>query len=126
MKGLRKGDKVNGREGTPGGGEGGGGTYDPVMMFGLLSYMGPSRPPRLTTSSAVLEIALLALSEEGMVRARPSDCSVARKMRMKVEVFIVGKRECFFIFFLFLYGDLVRGREESRQCGTVGDWGVKK
>lgn len=50
---------------------------------GLLSPTGPDRPSRLTTSSAVFAIALLASLEEGMVRARPRDCSVTRKRRMR-------------------------------------------
>lgn len=51
---------------------------------GLLSPTGPDRPSRLTTSSAVFAIALLASLEEGMVRARPRDCSVTRKRRMRI------------------------------------------
>lgn len=85
------------------------------MMFGLLSYTGPDRPLRLITSPAVLESAFLASSEDGMVRVRPRNCSVARKNRMRMEV-CFGKRCVFISFFLLMRLGRRGGQKESRRC----------
>lgn len=87
------------------------------MIFGLLSYTGPDRPLRLITSPAMLESAFLASSEEGMVRVRPRNCSVARKNRMRMEVLHLWKKVRF-NFFLSPYvtWSTRGGKKESRHC----------